>query len=154
MENEKICDQKPMKWHNFLVYFYFWAKALGHVAEAALMFSGAVYNLSGVGKAEMYSKFPGLKQADLYAGIIFLILAVVAISVRGKLKKRTKTAVGNFYAYIALSYVADVIYLILYNYMTGAKPPVVEVVGVLAVCAVYFGLNFWYYKKREHMFSE
>ena len=154
MEKQQLTGEmkRGMKWYKFLIYFYLWFQAAGHIIEAVMMFTGAVYTLSGAEKAQIYSEYPGLKSVDLYAGIIFLVLALVAFSVRGKLKKKTKGGVGNFYAYLALWLMADVIYIILFSYMTGAKPPVMEVGVIALIWAAFFGLNFWYFKTIKNFF--
>ena len=148
-----------LAWFKFIIYFQLFANAAVMVYNAVTCLFGLAY---GDDAAVVYAVCPGLKVVDVIYGIICLCAAVTAILIRQRLGHYKKNA-PVFY----MSFVGAVMALgLLYNFavlavlntvsssvmQAGAANMAETVLGTVIGAAVYFPLNYIYFKKRKELF--
>lgn len=141
-------QDKPMKWHKFLIYFSFWAGALVYIVNAIQLFTGSVYG----GEAYLvYSMFGALKLVDKITALLYIGLAVYAIAVRFALAGFKANGPRMLTQY----FIACMVVNILYNLVGGMAIGQVMWGSIVSGCVgslVMLLINKSYYDKRIGMF--
>ena len=99
-------NTKPLKWHNFLIYFGLWAGSALSLLAAAGYFTGAVY---GGAEEVIYQAFPVLKWLDIAYGLLIVGLSAYGIYTRYQLagfKKGAPKKLLSLYAAMCAVFLA------------------------------------------------
>ena len=164
-----IKTEHKMKWYKLLVFF-------GLPASAALYFFMSFSRLTGLNYTYSYNgntvkgaeardiilgMAPGLKTAEIFNGITYLILGLITITVWILLLKKKKIAPVSFYIFYGLSIVLSIVSLIM---SLGVKPGNNIILSGSAdslkfgaivsavIGAVMLVLNIVYFNKRKDVF--
>ena len=144
--------KKPMKWHNFLIYFSLWAGAVLSVVSSITYFTGAHYQGSA---SLVYSFYSGLRLIDLLMGLACVGLAVFGILTRFALAGYKAKGPRMLMICYAANAAASVLYLLLVSAVTGmALSEVLDssTIGSLVGSIAMIFINNNYYSKRAELF--
>lgn len=146
----------PMNWHKFLIYFALWAGGILNIISGILTFTGKQYELYGDTPAEwVYAFFDGLKQLDMFYGIVLLALGVLCIVDRFQLAGFKRIGPKLLLVLYAANLVLGIIYVVAASKITGLEISDMadsRTVASLVMSAVMVVVNAIYYKKRAHLF--
>ena len=148
-----------MAWFKFIIYFQLFANAV-------LMLFNAVSGISGLGYGDsaelIYAVCPMLKAVDVIYGVLCLAFAVTAVLVRQRLVRYRKNAPVLYLGYVGTVMAAGLIYTfagvaalgtLSAFVMDAATSGIVgNVLGTVIGAAVFFPLNYIYFKKRKELF--
>jgi len=145
---------KPMKWHNFLIYFGTWAAAAIMVLNAVRFFTGTIegdiYTVR-----QLYSLMPSLKGVHMVMGILCLGAAVLALLTRFALAGYKRNAISL----LSGMYLCNALVNPLYHLMISifCSVPLGEVfdssiIGGFVVPIAMIFINRDYYGKRAELF--
>ena len=143
---------KPMKWHNFLIYFSLWAGAVLSVISSITYFTGAHYQGSA---SLVYSFYSGLRLIDLLMGLACVGLAVFGILTRFALAGYKAKGPRMLTICYAANAGASIVYLLLVSAVTGmALSEVMDssTIGSLVGSIAMIFINNSYYGKRADLF--
>ena len=146
--------QLPMKWHFFLVFFGFWASALCNLILGIRTLSGSQY---GSYKKMIYLLLPSLKSIDIFSASAMLICSAIGFVTALwflKMKKGALILLTLTYLLTALCYLfycIAVSRVFLLNDMN-ASGIVVKGIGAGLGYLIWLLINWFYYKKRKHLF--
>ena len=149
-----------MVWFKFIIYFQLFANAAGMIYNAVTGIFGLAYG----GDAEfIYAVCPALKAADVIYGILCLAFAVTAILVRQQLAHYKKNAPVFYLGYVGVVMASNLLYTFAVlaalgtvsssSMEAGAASVIGTVLGTVIGAAVFFPLNYIYFKKRKELFA-
>lgn len=149
-----------MAWFKFIIYFQLFANAAVMLYNAA----SGVFGLAYGGDAEfIYAVCPMLKAVDVIYGILCLAFAVTAVLIRQRLAHYRKNAPVWYLGYVGVVMASGLIYTfaVLAALGTvsatameaGAANIIGTVLGTVIGAAVFFPLNYVYFKKRKELFG-
>lgn len=149
-----------MAWFKFIIYFQLFANAVVMLYNAAAGVFGLAY---GDDAEFIYAAFPMLKAVDVIYGIICLAFVVMAILIRQRLAHYKKNAPVWYLGYVGAVMAAGLIYTFAgtaaFNIAvagvlmeSGTAKIIGTVLGTVIGAAVYFPLNYVYFKKRKELF--
>lgn len=149
-----------MAWFKFIIYFQLFANAAGMIYNAVTGTFGLAYG----GDAEfIYAVCPALKAADVIYGILCLAFAVTAILVRQQLAHYKKNAPVFYLGYVGVVMASNLLYTFAVlaalgtvsssSMEAGAASVIGTVLGTVIGAAVFFPLNYIYFKKRKELFA-
>lgn len=150
----------PMAWFKFIIYFQLFANAAVMLYNAA----SGVFGLAYGGDAEfIYAVCPMLKAVDVIYGILCLAFAVTAVLIRQRLAHYRKNAPVWYLGYVGVVMASGLIYtfavlaalgMVSATAMeAGAANIIGTVLGTVIGAAVFFPLNYVYFKKRKELFG-
>ena len=111
-------NTKPLKWHNFLIYFALWAKALSTLIDALNVFIGT-HPHYGEMKSSIYQASPSLRLLDIFAGMFMICLSVYAVYTRFQLAEFKKNAPDKLLYLYAAGTALSIIYLLIFAAVLG-----------------------------------
>lgn len=154
----------PMKWHGFLVYCALWISAAGNMVNGILYCIGMCYFDKGENVTGMiYTLFPKLQPIDIGYGALSILLGLFGLYVAYICLTFKKGAPIWLLILYGVGAVLSLAYLMAGNAVVRSNDfvalfPNVSInsisVGVVAfvASAVMIVANFFYYKKRKHLF--
>lgn len=154
--NNNFQSNLSMKWYKFVIYFALIIGDIYMACNAINTMTGNIYGMEDV--SILYETFPTLKSVDIVFGIIWIAYAFGAFYVRKQLVGFKSNAIKLFLIYIALVPIVSTLYTVIQIRITeisfsdiegGASSIIGEWLGVI-VCVV---LNYIYFNKRKHMFT-
>ena len=148
-------NTKPLKWHNFLIYFALWAKALSTLIDALNVFIGT-HPHYGEMKSSIYQAAPSLRLLDIFAGMFMICLSVYAVYTRFQLAEFKKNAPDKLLYLYAAGTALSIIYLLIFAAVLGLPLKLLfSVKGILpkliALVIILF-INKKYYDNRKELF--
>ena len=148
-----------MAWFKFIIYFQLFANAVVMVFNAASGIFGLAY---GGDAGLIYGFCPMLKAVDVIYGVICLAFAVTAVLIRQRLAHYRKNAPVLYLGYVGIVMASGLIYTfaglaalgtVSASVMdAGASGIVGNVLGTVIGAAVFFPLNYIYFKQRKELF--
>ena len=148
-----------MAWFKFIIYFQLFANAVVMVYNVVAGIFGLAY---GDDAGFVYAVCPMLKAVDVIYGIICLAFVVTAILIRQRLAHYKKNAPVLYLGYVGVVMASGLIYnfAVLAALGTvsasameaGSSNIIGTVLGTVIGAAVYFPLNYIYFKKRKELF--
>lgn len=148
-----------MAWFKFIIYFQLFANAVVMVYNVVAGIFGLAY---GDDAGFVYAVCPMLKAVDVIYGIICLAFVVTAILIRQRLARYKKNAPVLYLGYVGVVMASGLIYnfAVLAALGTvsesameaGSSNIIGTVLGMVIGAAVYFPLNYIYFKKRKELF--
>lgn len=149
-----------MAWFKFIIYFQLFANAAVMIYNAVTGIFGLAY---GSDAEFIYAVCPALKAADVIYGILCLAFAVTAILVRQQLAHYKKNAPVLYLGYVGVVMASSLLYTFAVlaalgtvsssSMEAGAASVIGTVLGTVIGAAVYFPLNYIYFKKRKELFA-
>ena len=144
--------QKGLKWHKLQVYAGLWLSSVYSVLTGWSVMNGMQY---GDMAAEVYSFIDGLKAIDVIYGVLLIGIAVLTVIARFHLAAMHKSGVRWLTAMYWLKLGAELFYAVAAGSLAEAVlETIMAKASVFIVVALLFVINFIYYKKREHLFTE
>ena len=164
---------KPMKWFNFLIYFYLFYEAASSYMSGITYILGSFMNISklisdsmsevAISQAQMpeivftcCSQFGSqFRVVDIIYGLLLFGFAAWAIILRFKLAKRKKNAPKLLLWYLSVPAVVSSIYNVVYMIISKTTGPeqIILLAMMLAVQGAIVSANYTYFKKREELFE-
>ena len=143
-----------MKWYWFATNIQSFFTVLYALAYAVGYLTGSIYEMqTETTAATVYQVYPNAKVVDMHLGVVFLLLAVYALVVRHGLKKYYKNAPLYYMASYIISIVTSIIYATELSAVLGSSAfNNTQFIEFLFI-AVLLILNYIYYRKRRHLFS-
>ena len=148
-----------MAWFKFIIYFQLFANAVVMVYNVVAGIFGLAY---GDDAGFVYAVCPMLKAVDVIYGVICLAFAVTAVLIRQRLAHYKKNAPVLYLGYVGVVMASGLIYnfAVLAALGTvsasameaGSSNIIGTVLGTVIGAAVYFPLNYIYFKKRKELF--
>ena len=148
-----------LAWFKFIIYFQLFANAV------VMVYNGVnnIFTLSYGSDADfVYASCPMLKIVDVTYGIVCLGFAVTAILIRQRLAHYKKNAPIQYLGYVGAGMAAGLIYTFAivaamgtvssYAMEAAVSNVIGSVLGTLIGAAVFFPLNYIYFKKRRELF--
>lgn len=146
-------NTKPLKWHNFLIYFLLWAGAVMLVLGGATFIAGKVYGKIG---DRIYQALPAMRFVDIAYGLVLVCVAVYMIYTRFQLAGFKQGAPNKLLILLALSPVLGWGYLLTVSAVTGVSITQLHsggsFIGELIGTAIGIWLHKIYYDKRAELF--
>lgn len=149
-----------MAWFKFIIYFQLFANAAVMIYNAVTGIFGLAY---GSDAEFIYAVCPALKAADVIYGILCLAFAVTAILVRQQLAHYKKNAPVLYLGYVGVVMASSLLYTFAVlaalgtvsssSMEAGAASVIGTVLGTVIGAAVFFPLNYIYFKKRKELFA-
>ncbi len=148
-----------LAWFKFIIYFQLFANAAVMTYNAVTCLFGLAY---GDDAGLIYGICPPLKAIDVIYGIICLGAAVTAIVVRQRMAHYVQNAPILYMAFAGAVMALNILYnfavLAALNTVSssamqaGSANVAGTVLGTVIGAAVYFPLNYVYFKKRKDLF--
>lgn len=148
-----------MNWYKFLIYFALFASAVVNVINAIRFLTGTI-NGSASDADFLYAFFPSWKTLDIIVGLLFLVLAALAVFTRFRLAGYCKNGPTCLYLTYALSALCNVVYLIgvaLVLSGSGISLGDLDIAPTIAniiVPIVMVVINVIYFNKRKELFNK
>ncbi len=141
----------PMKWYNFLVYFYLFLTMANDAYNGIKGIVGAISNSSALYKG--YNITLGLRIVDIVYGVALLALAWFAFYVRGQLAAYKQKSTDRYLIFLAVSFAVSfirstVFAVALNSYLLYAIMIIISAI----IFALEFVLSRIYFKKRARLF--
>ena len=143
---------KSMRWYRFLVSLLLPLNILGYIYSGAVTITDSVSSLAGDGGAILVLA-PWIPMLQLAVGVIYIVFAVLAVSVRRQLKNMKWSGVRTYNLVVLLpalvnfaANVAWMAYLELY-------PDLLRMNFSIVFSVLYVILNSIYFRKRREMFD-
>ena len=136
-------EELPMNWYKFVIYFEIWSGFVMYLIMGFVL-------LTGYDNEFMYYRYPELQNVNVSFSLIFFAIAVWVLMIRQKLVKFKKDSSDS---YIICSIISNVV-LLIYNIIICdvINTNVAEYVVNFAAMAVVTACEYFYFKKRKHLF--
>ncbi len=146
----------PMGWYKFLINFSLFVGAILNILGALPMLTGTTYG-SAEDAALVYAVFPGIQSVDVVYGLLCIALGAFQIYTRFRLsgfhengpKFLLASYIGviavNLFYYIGLNSVIPAEYM--------ADIDTTSIISGIISSAIFAVINYIYFKKREHLFT-
>lgn len=150
-------NTKPLKWHNFLIYFGLWAGAFVYLAVSVQFFSGSIY---GAMRDKFYQAFPSLQWLNIAFSLAMIAVVAYQIYTRFQLAGFKRGAPKKLLSLHVIGAVMDLSYTLLFALAVGipltnpdfAETTLARMIGRLIGQAISFFINKVYYGKRSELF--
>ena len=146
--------KKPMKWHNFLIYFALWLAALVMIFNAYRFFTGKIEG-SAADVRYIYSLWPELKGIHTVMGILCTGAAVLALITRFALAGFKRNAIALLSAVYLCNALVNPLYTLMIKLFTSVPTDGMFSASLFSGVAVPIAMIFInrdYYAKRADLF--
>lgn len=141
-----------MGWFKFLIYFALFAGALMNAYTGIQLLTGSHYG----GEAELvYTVFKGLKFVDMLVGVLTIGLAVLGIYTRFRLAGYHNNGPTLLTCLYVCAMITNLIYVIGVQFSVSEYSLDLDFTSFytnIASSCVMCVINYYYFKKRAHMF--
>ena len=142
-----------MKWYKFLIFFALYATAILNIIGGVSQLTGTVYSVTGISASDVYAYYgQGLHILDIVMGILMIGIAVFAIFVRFQLAGYKKQGPKTLLVLYVINLVVSLGYSLAVGAITSVNVMDSSSVGGLVISAVMIIVNYFYFKKRAHLF--
>ena len=148
-----------MNWYKFLIYFALFASAVVNGINAIRFFTGLI-NGSASEAEWLYEFFPSWKMLDIIMGLLFIVLAALAVFARFRLAGYYKNGPTCLYLTYALAALCNVVYLvgvaivISDSMISLGDLNIASTVVNIIVPIVMVVVNMIYFNKRKALFHK
>jgi hypothetical protein len=148
-----VSGTMPMGWFKFLIYFSLWAGAVLNLYNGIATATGLAYASAG-GDADLVYLYygNGLKVLDIIIGISFIALAGFQIYTRFRLARFRKDGPTWLYAIYIAALVLSIIHNAGFTMITGFNAFSTDTISNIIGNIVMLVINYFYFKKRRHLF--
>lgn len=147
-----------MKWFKFLIYFSLFFGALLNLSTAMQFSNGTIYLTQGLEQYQidfLYLRYPNLQTLDKASSVFYACFAIYAIIVRFQLAKYRRNGPSMVLSIpvigVLLHFAHEAISAIILSVSFSELLPSFL---ISVICSgIYFWLNYIYFRKRSHLFT-
>ena len=141
----------PMKWHNFLMVVMI-IGGIFTIINGITTMAGMEYTKEGLNSSYVYSRFPGLKSADIMYGIAMIIIGIFQFVVRNRLHDFRENGPRMLNILYIVSIIAQLLYIASASSAIGTSLFSSSTAGSLIASVVMLIINSVYYSHRRELF--
>lgn len=140
----------PMNWYKFVIWVQLFLSAAAMVLTGFLYITGLVYG----NNSHVYDWYPGTRFADIFYGIVNLLIAPMAVFVRQQLVRFKKNSPMMLLGYYCIQLPVLITYKFLYTLILGRNCFDITVFTTIVATGIMCALSYVYFDKRKAYFNQ
>lgn len=143
-------QQLPMNWYKFVIWVQLFLSAAVFAITGFLYVTGLRYGKNSI----IYDWYPGARIVDILLGIVYLLMAPMAVFVRQQLVQFKKNSTFLLLGYYCLQIPVNIVYAFLYTLILGANCFNASFFGTIIGTGILVALSYVYFDKRKAYFNQ